>query len=109
MVKANLFGGDYLNRYLGPISSNRGGWRAYNETDIDSMKTRNQPERFKVYKKYRNWIYSIFIYIQDDYQRSSRPQSRPLSMHAPVNQSYHRSKQYSLQLFYLSLCYSYRW
>ncbi|CAF0777747.1 unnamed protein product [Rotaria sordida] len=56
------------------ISSNRNNWRPYNETDIDTMKTRNQFERTK-----------------DEYQRSSRYQSRPLSMHTPTNQQYHRS------------------
>ncbi|CAF2305453.1 unnamed protein product [Rotaria sp. Silwood2] len=56
------------------IPQNRNNWRSYNETDIDTMKTRNQFERTK-----------------DEYQRSSRYHSRPLSVHTPTNQQYHRS------------------
>jgi hypothetical protein len=33
---------------LGVRSPNRGGWRAYNETDLDTMRTKNQSERPKV-------------------------------------------------------------
>lgn len=35
---------------VGSVPSNRNGWRAYNETDIDTLKTRNHPERIKVYR-----------------------------------------------------------
>ncbi|CAF4355645.1 unnamed protein product, partial [Adineta steineri] len=56
----------------GLSSPNRNGWRSHNETDIDTLKTRNQTER-----------------IKEDFQRSPRYQSRPLSMHTPTNQQYH--------------------
>ncbi|CAF4843639.1 unnamed protein product [Rotaria sp. Silwood1] len=56
------------------LPSNRNNWRPYNETDIDAMKTKHQFERTK-----------------DEYQHSSRYQSRPLSVHTPTNQQYQRS------------------
>ncbi|CAF0762595.1 unnamed protein product [Adineta ricciae] len=58
----------------GNASFHRNGsttWRSHNETDIDTLKTRNHLERAK-----------------DDFTRSPRYLSRPLSMHTPIKQQY---------------------
>lgn len=57
------------------IPLNRSNGRLYNETDIDTLKIRNQSDRYK-----------------DEFQRPSRQQTRPLSMHTSVNQSYYRNQ-----------------
>ncbi|UJR26496.1 hypothetical protein I4U23_007823 [Adineta vaga] len=58
----------------GNTSFNRNGstaWRSRNETDIDTLKPRNHSERTK-----------------DEFSRSPRHLSRPLSMHTPIKQQY---------------------
>ncbi|CAM4796236.1 unnamed protein product [Rotaria magnacalcarata] len=56
------------------VPSNRNNWRSYNETDVDTMKARYQFDRPK-----------------DDFQRSPRYHTRPMSVHTPTNQQYNRS------------------